>query len=104
MIGNLSHVVIEHPLGIFPLKLLVGDHGERLFHIHDFFRCDLDAVCAQDHHRHIARVAVENREAHRMVELGVPLSIAGKLAEITGTVSHGISPFGPDCTRETGKA
>src|SRR5262245_22312782 len=99
VIGNLAHLMVEDPLGKLASEFLLSHQVESLFHVGDLFHRHLDSMFAQHYDRYIARVAVENREGERVMELGVPLGIASELAQITRTVGHSASSFIPDCAR-----
>ncbi|MGH8006726.1 MAG: hypothetical protein ACREQ3_06925, partial [Candidatus Binatia bacterium] len=80
VIRDLPHVVVKDPLDGPAAIFLVGYQLEGLFHVGDLFWGDLDPMLAQDYHRHIARVTIENGETKRGMKLGVPWGVASKLA------------------------
>jgi hypothetical protein len=101
MIRDLAHLVIKDPFGEFSGVSLFSNQVERFFHVRDFFWGHLDAMLTKHHDGNIAGVTVKNGEAERMVELGIPLGVMGKLTQITRTVGHGASSFRPDCAGES---
>src|SRR5260221_8433378 len=96
MIWDLPHLVIEHPFRKFAGELLLGHKVEGFFHVGHFLWSHFYPMFTQDCDRDITRITVENCKAYRVVEFSIPLSVMGKLTEITTPLGHRRPSFGPD--------
>src|SRR5205085_8484916 len=86
VVGDLPHVVVEEPSARI---LRIGDLAELALEDIALGCRGCFAVRAENGHRHVARIAIDDDEAKRLVELRVPLGGAGELAELTDACHGG---------------
>ncbi len=87
VVGDLPHVVVEEPSARI---LCIGDLAELALEDLALGCRGRFAVRVENGHRHVARIAIDDDEAKRLVELRVPRGGAGELAELTDGC-HGAS-------------
>lgn len=79
VIRDLPHVIVEEPAARI---LGVGHARQSRPNDVAFFVGQLPAMRSEHRHRHVARITIENSEAKRLIELGVPGGRAHERAQL----------------------